>query len=203
MRVMADPAVDGRSRARAATDQKIDEAVLRIIVDEGPSAVTIARVSEVSGVARTTLYRRYATSSEILNDVAGRIAPMPPIEAPSDREGFSRVVGQLQRVFSTDGLVSLTGHVLVADEDFQRQWRSQFIGTRLSSLHSFLERGVRAGVLRADLDADLVVELIVGSAIAEAALRGRLLDDWTGRVVETLWPALTPSTDAQGRSPRK
>lgn len=194
MRVMTDPAVDGRSRARAATDRKIDEAVLRIIVDEGPAAVTIARVSEVSGVARTTLYRRYATSNEILNDVAGRIAPMPPIEATGDREGFSQVVEQLQGVFRTEGIVSLMGHVLVADEDFQQQWRSQFIATRLGSLRGFLERGVRAGVLRADLDADLVVELVVGSAIAEAALRGRLLDDWAERVVETLWPALTPNT---------
>ncbi|MCB0910047.1 MAG: TetR/AcrR family transcriptional regulator [Propionibacteriaceae bacterium] len=189
---MTDPAVDGRSRARVATDAKIDEAVRRIVVDEGPAAVTIARVSEVSGVARTTLYRRYATSSDILDDVAGRIAPMPPIDVTSDRDGFRRVVGQLERAFSAEGLVSLTGHVLVADEGFQRQWRTQFLGVRLRSLYSFLEQGGRAGVLRSDLDADLVVEVVVGTAIAETVLRGRLLDGWADRVVETLWPALTP-----------
>jgi AcrR family transcriptional regulator len=194
MMAMKDSAVDGRSRARVATDRKIDDAVMRIVADEGPAAVTIARVSEASGVARTTLYRRYTTSSEILNDVAGRIAPMPPIDPDPHRDGFTQVVDQLQHVFRTGGIVSLVGHVLVADEDFQQQWRSQFIGTRLGSLHRFLERGVAAGTLRPDIDANLVVELVVGSAVAEAALRGRLLDDWADRLVNTLWPALTPSS---------
>ncbi|MCB0911004.1 MAG: TetR/AcrR family transcriptional regulator C-terminal ligand-binding domain-containing protein [Propionibacteriaceae bacterium] len=198
---MTDPAADGRSRARVTTDRKIDEAVMRIVADEGPAAVTIARVSEVSGVARTTLYRRYASSSEILSDAVGRIAPMPPIDVTSDREGFRRIVGQFERVFSTEGLASLTGHVLVANEGFQHQWRTQFIGIRLGSLHSFLERGVQAGVLRPDLDTDLVVELIVGSAIAEAALRGRLLGGWADRVVETLWPALSAQHPERGARP--
>lgn len=203
MIAMADRAreqvADGRSRARVATDQKIDQAVMRIVTDEGPAAVTIARVSEVSGVARTTLYRRYATSSEILIDVAGRIAPMPPIAATLDRDGFQQIVNQLQQVFHTDGIASLMGHVLVANETFQRQWRSQFVGTRLSSLQDFLQRGVHAGALRPDIDTDLLVEFVVGSALAEAALRGRLLDDWAGRVVSNLWPTMSsavPSASA-------
>lgn len=193
MMAMTEAGVDGRSRARVATDRKIDQAVMRIVADEGPAAVTIARVSEVAGVARTTLYRRYDTSAEILTDVAGRIAPMPPLDTALDRTGFTQVVEQLQQVLRVDGIVALMGHVLVADDDFQQQWRSQFIAARLGSLHGFLERAMQAGVLRPDLDRDLVIELVVGSAIAEAALRGRLLDDWADRLVATLWPALVPA----------
>lgn len=182
--------VDGRSRARIATDRKIDRAVMQIVSQEGPSAVTISRVSEVSGVARTTLYRRYDASADILADVAGRIAPLDAVESSLDLEGFEQLLAQLQAVFQSEGILPLVSHIISADESFKQEWRSRFIGPRLGGLRGFLDRGVAQGVLDPHVDRELIVEFIVGSAIAEGALHGRPGDDWAARVARALWPML-------------
>lgn len=181
---------DGRSRARIATDRKIDRAVTRIVVDEGPSAVTVSRVSEVSGVARTTLYRRYDSSADILMDVAGRIAPMASITPTLDQQGFEDLLSQIQRAFQSDGVLSLIGHILNTDDEFKDQWRDRFVGQRLSGIRRFLDDGIAAGILSPGTDIELTVEFIVGSAIAEGVLRGQISDTWAQRVAQMLWPTL-------------
>ncbi len=55
-------------RTREATDRKLMRATLQIAVDRGISGVTIEEVARRSGVAKTTIYRRYHNADELLHD---------------------------------------------------------------------------------------------------------------------------------------
>ena len=56
-------------RTREATDRKLMQATLQIAVDRGISGVTIEEVARRSGVAKTTIYRRYHNADELLRKV--------------------------------------------------------------------------------------------------------------------------------------
>jgi AcrR family transcriptional regulator len=183
-------AADGRSRPRLATDRKIEAAVREIITTEGPQAVTVEKVSEVSGVARTTLYRRYRNKYELLHGVAEQITPTIPPEPEVSLAGFTRVLERLQEAFATPGIGQLVAHMLGADEEFLATWRERFIGPRTAVISDFLDRGVREGVLVADTADELTTELILGALLAGTAMHGRLPEHWAAAVAERLWPLI-------------
>ena len=186
----ADPASDGRRRARVATDQKILAAVRGIITTEGPQAVSIDRVSEVSGVARTTLYRRYRNKYELLQGVAEQIAPLIPPELDISPAGFTRILERLHAAVTTPGTGRLMAHVLSADDESVATWRERFIGPRLNIISDFLDHGVRQGTFRADAADGMILELILGAVLAGITLHGELPPDWAERVADRLWPLI-------------
>ena len=57
-------------RTREATDRKLMQATLQIAVDRGISGVTIEEVARRSGVAKTTIYRRYHNADEQLREIS-------------------------------------------------------------------------------------------------------------------------------------
>ena len=185
---------DGRSRPRAITDRKIEAAVREIITTDGPQAVTIERVSEVSGVARTTLYRRYRNKFELLQGVAEEIVPPLPRELEIDLEGFRRVLEAFQIAFSTRGIGQLMTHVLSADEEFLAAWRERFIGPRTDVLRDFFERGVNEGLLRPESNDGMMIDVVLGAFLAGNAMHGELPEGWASRLAERLWPAISLST---------
>lgn len=72
--VARDPRV---ARSRAA----VLEAGVDLLVEGGPNAVTVEAVSQRSGVAKTTIYRQWASREDLVVDVVGEIvtaAPPPP-----------------------------------------------------------------------------------------------------------------------------
>ena len=84
----------GPARGRAATtDRKIVAAVLSLLVHEGPGRVSIESVAAESGVAKTSIYRRYANTEAMVEDVLERsgdsLAPRP-LEIPQDGQWTQR-----------------------------------------------------------------------------------------------------------------
>jgi len=63
---------DDRTDPRTvSTDKKITAAALALLREGGPQRVTIEAVSAASGVAKTSIYRRYANSLEMLEGALG------------------------------------------------------------------------------------------------------------------------------------
>ena len=62
----ADGAVDGRRSRRAKTDDKLAATVREQLNDIGFSAMTIEGVCAASGVAKTTVYRRWKSKAEMV-----------------------------------------------------------------------------------------------------------------------------------------
>lgn len=70
----------GRPR-RTETDERIVRATQELIREHGPSAVNVAAVSARSGVARTTIYRRYADRESLLG---AALQPLAEHGEPAD-----------------------------------------------------------------------------------------------------------------------
>src|SRR5690625_261061 len=86
------PTETRNERRRRITDEKIAKAVLDIALRRGPHSVTFSAVCEESGVAKTTLYRRYQTREELFDAVARHYSSTPDEsdEAPTTPEGLDR-----------------------------------------------------------------------------------------------------------------
>lgn len=168
-----DPRV-ARTRAtvlRTATD---------LLVEGGPSSVTIDAIVARSGVARSTIYRHWATRDDVLLAVVESCAPN--IETPDPTVGFE------------DGLRQLIAQMcgMLNDPDWARvlpallALRNQEHGVaaleqRLEAkqedaLDSVLLRGVAEGRLAPDLDRDLAAADLVGPLLF-ATLMGKPVVD--------------------------
>ena len=86
-------------RTREATDRKLMRATLQIAVDRGISGVTIEEVARRSGVAKTTIYRRYHNADELLHEISAMYLAIPdpdPVPSPT-REHFTQLLQRLDR----------------------------------------------------------------------------------------------------------
>lgn len=99
MRNDADPRSRGNPRDRDPRIERsralILDAATRLLTEGGPMAVTIEAVTARSGVARSTLYRHFTTSTEVLAAAFERSLPaQPPPRGGTQRERLLALVTQ-------------------------------------------------------------------------------------------------------------
>ncbi|NMM98523.1 AcrR family transcriptional regulator [Bifidobacterium sp. DSM 109959] len=183
-------------RRRVATDRKLMKATLQVAVERGISGVTIEEVARRSGVAKTTIYRRYRNANELIRGIrAMYVADGDMIEPLSPtKEHFTQMLRCIvDWVADNDIDVDSVGIVLSSDAEFFRHIVDQVITPWLSRLHDFLESGMAQGLFRRGLDERLLLSTILGSLVAVEAIENRSAtadSSWPERLTELLWPAL-------------
>ena len=171
-----DPRVP-RSRA------KLLAAALDLLVESGAHSVTVDAVAERSGVAKSTLYRHWASRTELLADVLETNAPTIP-QPPMDQgfaTAFRALVTQLgqisadpawKRVFPA--LLSLRRELPEVDSVATAD-----TSQKLAVLASVLNLGVAEGAVPDGVDVELVAlqllgpfafSTLVGSEVSQDAL---------------------------------
>ncbi len=152
--------------------------------------MSVPGVALAAGVAKTTVYRRYATSVELaLAAIAhlNRTHPLP--DSGSAREDLVTLLEQVRLRFDP----SITG-TLIAEElahpELLEAARDQMITPAIDRFRRVLRAGVARGELRAGLDVDAAADALLGSYFTRYFERGRPGPDWPGTVVAALWPAL-------------
>ena len=175
---------------RSRTDEKIATAVLDISRCQGLGAVTIEAVADLSGVAKTSIYRRYKNCFEMLSGVLQQLPPPDPEEPELSQQGLVNLLIAMKETFQERMGLTMIGSLLTSDEQFIREWRDKVIAPHTDALQRFFVRGVQAGILTPGFDQDLMHELILGGLIMEDIVRGEVSDDWAERTVTTLWPVL-------------
>ncbi len=172
-----------RSRAaviRAATD---------LLVEGGPSAVTIDAIVARSGVAKSTIYRHWQSRDEVLLAVIEACAPqLPPPDPTADVESSLHDVLRAMAGFLNDpewarvvpALLMLKNHeagVAAIDQRLEREQEDV--------LKSLLERGVGEGVLPADLDVREAIAMLAGPLLfAHLTDTVKVDDDFADRCVD-------------------
>lgn len=180
-----------RGEARQRTDEKIAAAVREIMRSSGPDGVTMEAVSALSGVAKTTLYRRYTDRYDLMVGIAERFPkPRMPIPEVVTEESFTTLVSTIRDTVAHEVGYASVGRLLASDETFLATWRDRLIKPKIGALHDFFLRGVQDGILRADVDYQQVIEFIFGGAVMGDALRGGLPDDWATLAARTLWRSI-------------
>jgi AcrR family transcriptional regulator len=176
-------------------DPEVDRAILAaagdLFVREGFQHMTLPRVAAAAGVAKTTVYRRYPSTVELVLATIDHLntgAPAP--DTGSARDDLVRVLEFARLYFD----LSITGTLLTEERErpeLLEAARRQMIGPAIDRFRAVLRAGIERGELHADLDIDAVAHALLGSFFIRYLELGRPGEGWSEGIVETLWPALT------------
>lgn len=190
----------GHQKRRARTERVILDTTRELLAESGFGSLTMERVAERSGVAKTTLYRRYRSRNDlalaVLLDMLGDVSTLP--YAKDSRAELTRLVDRTVDLMSN----SLLGRIMqglvsevAADVELAKTYRETVVAKRVREVTALVERGVARGELREGLDPELVTELLLGPIYYRLFLSGEPLDEDFGRhLVAALYPVFAKDT---------
>jgi AcrR family transcriptional regulator len=139
-----------------------------VLVEEGWERVTLARVAERSGYARTTLYRHWPQRLDLLRDLIGEEVHLLHTRPRGDlREDLIAEMEAFQVAVTTSGL----GRVMIAigqqarDDAELAELSSSVRADGAQVLHEILAAAVASRELPADLDPDRAVVQLAGPVL--------------------------------------
>jgi len=201
-------ATNGKPDKRAERSrQKILEATRELLAEEGGiRALTVEAVAARSGVAKTTIYRRWRDKWELALD-AVMIDMVPRLANPAD-------VGDTRKelLTFTDSVVKLLAaqpygpamQALVSEiatrPELASVYRERAVEPRRATLAPVIERGIARGDLRPDTDVQVLHEFLVGPIFYRLLFSGGKLDRKLGaRIVDGILEGFAPlNGDASG-----
>jgi AcrR family transcriptional regulator len=150
--------------------------------------LTIEGVAERSGVAKTTIYRRWRSKEDLaLAALLEVIREEPPARhLGSTRDALrtyleqliknvnSRLYGRILR-----GLIS----EMAVDRELAQGFREQVLARRITAIRGLLQRGIERGELRHGLDLEIAIDLLLGPIYYRLLMSGEPL---TSALVERL-----------------
>ncbi|MCI1984785.1 MAG: TetR/AcrR family transcriptional regulator [Bifidobacteriaceae bacterium] len=177
---------------REETNRKIARATLQIALSEGTKAVTIEEVSRRSGVAKTTIYRRFSNSEELLTHIS-LLDALPPLEvdhlAPT-RQNLELLIRTAVDFFDTTVGVKSVGMILSSDSAFFKQVFDHLVVPVRNEVAEFFENGIRQKAFTPDTDTDFILEQIIGSVVAHVAVHGTVAQTWIQKMATFLWQGI-------------
>lgn len=181
-----------REQLREQTDHKIMKATLAIVISDGVGAVTIEEVARRSGVAKTTIYRRYKNADDLLRRVQLEVAGLPDFsDVELSKNGLLTILQRIQDCFFDSELgLKAVGVVLSSDNPSLNAIADQVLVPAEKRFSEFVDRGVRAGVFRHGLDPQFLFSTILGSMLACKALHGDASIPWPENMTAVLWPVM-------------
>jgi AcrR family transcriptional regulator len=192
----ADPRVE-RSR------QAILDATLQLLARDGDvGSLTVEAVAARSGVAKTTIYRRWRDKWELALD-AVMIDMLPRLDEPVDvgdtRKELLTFINSVVKMLATppygQAMQALVSQI-ATDLDLARVYREQVVEPRHAELTPVIKRGIARGDLRPDTDVRLIHELLIGPIFYRLLFSGAPLDRNLGRrIVDAILAGFAPRTE--------
>jgi AcrR family transcriptional regulator len=192
----AGTATSGRPRDDRAT-AAILRAALELADEVGFDKLSIEGIAARAGVAKTTIYRRWASVSAIVMDAfladVNRIAPLQ--ERPTARESFLASMRLLARAYRSPQarvLRSLIGRAQL-EPALLEAVRKRWVEPRRQIARAIVRRGMETGELRGGLDPDVVLDALYGPIYHRLLVpydNGALSDAYIETLVETVFAGL-------------
>lgn len=189
----------------ARTDKAILEATRELLAEGGVRDLTVEGVAARSGVAKTTIYRRWRGKHElalaVLIDMVETVVATPDLgdtraELVSFVDAAVTILGSTPMGRVMQGLVS----DLAADPELARAFRERIVAMRIGEVRRLVELGIERGDLRPDTDVELAHELLFGPVYYRLLLSGAPLERGLAeRVVDAVLPAFAAGTPASTR----
>jgi AcrR family transcriptional regulator len=189
------------SGSTSSRDEAILQATRELLVEGGVRTLTVEGVAARSGVAKTTIYRRWSSRNElalaVMLDMVKTSAAVPDLG--DTRQELIEFLGGAVRILGTtlmgpvmQGLVS----ELASDEVLAASFRERVVAVRVGEVRRVLDRGVARGQIRDDVDAERIHEMLFGPVYYRLFLSGAELDgDLARRIVDAVFPSLVPPPD--------
>ena len=200
------------NRRSERSKQAILDATRELLAEDGGvRALTIEAVAARSGVAKTTIYRRWRDKWELALDAA-MIDILPTFDDPVDigdtrTELITFVNSAVKALGSKPYGPAMQGLVseVATDPQLGQVYRDHVVNPRIQQLQEVIKRGIERGDLRPDTDPRLVQELLIGPIYYRLLFSGPPLDRKLGtRLVDAILdgcraPAKTRATRPRGR----
>jgi AcrR family transcriptional regulator len=156
------------ARREGGTRDRILKTTGRILRASGYSQLTIERVAEESGVAKTTVYRHWPTKAalcmELYLDIAGRELNVPDTgDIVGDLRHITNTVILLQtQTVAGPALFGLLAEALMKPES-RKDLLAEFAERRRQITRSVLKRAIERGQILPDTDVDLFIDALGGA----------------------------------------
>ena len=173
-----------------------------IVRERGLDAFSVEAVASDSGVAKTTIYRHFASADELLlAALAATVREVHDVDTGDLRADLVELMHRYVAMATEPGIRRLFSAVLqraAGDEDFGRLQQG-LVAQRKLPLRRALQRGMAAGAVDATIDIDTAAALVEGPLVA------RLLHDRTGfrpgeieQIVDLVLRAVAPPVPGSG-----
>ena len=176
----------GRRRGEQLEDA-IRAAVLTLLAEGGPGAVTMEAVAAAAGTSKPVLYRRWPDRRALLRHtlLAHARASIPTTDTGSFRGDMLAVLRGWAALFNGPQANAVAAAIAAAaqDADLAEAFRTDVMGWRKREMSALLERGMARGDVRRDVPVELAREL------GQSVLWHRLLvtgDPITDELIVTL-----------------
>jgi len=181
---------------RSRTNEAILDATREVLAEGGVRALTVEKVAARTGIAKTTIYRRWRGKDElalaVLIDMVEQVVATPDLDSTRD-ELVAFVSSAVEILGSTlmgrvmQGLVS----DLATDPELAEAFQTRVVAMRVAEVRRLVERGIGRGELRRDTDVELVHELLFGPVYYRLFLSGAPLEPGLAeRIVDAVLPAI-------------
>lgn len=191
------------SQRRSRADKAILDATRELLAEAGVRKLTVESVAARSGVAKTTIYRRWRGKNElalaVLIDMVETVVATPDLDATREElvafvDAAVTILGKTLMGRVMQGLVS----DLATDPELASAFRERVVAMRIDEMRRLVERGVARGDLRPDADFELMHELLFGPVYYRLLLSGAPLDtSLAERVVDAVLPAFAAAGAAR------
>jgi len=159
-----DEPANGHTGRRERSEKAILDATRELIAERGVGGLTIEGVAARSGVAKTTIYRRWRDRDELA--LAILIDMTAAVNAPPDlgdtRRELLTFVKTASRIIKADRIVQGLVSEIATEPHLSRAYRERIVDVRLAEVKSVIDRGIARGDLRPDTDVRVAHELLVG-----------------------------------------
>ena len=178
------------------TNRAILAATRELLAEEGVGRLTVEGVAARSGVAKTTIYRRWRGKDElalaVLIDMVETVMATPDLgDTREELRIFVAAVIDILRGTLMGRVMRGIVSDLATDPGLGAAFRERVVSLRLAEVRRLVERGVARGDLRPDADPELAHELLFGPVYYRLLLSGAPLDHaLAGRVVDAVMAAL-------------
>lgn len=187
MTAEADPATEaergpGRGRPRSeSVGRAIREAARAILAAEGYDGLTFEAVATQAGVAKTTVYRRYADRVALIVDVGNDIADaQPEPDTGNLHDDLVSVLASMAHTFSDP----VTGAMLAAvigqmgrAPRLAEAMRGAVIARRMAAMELVFRRSITRGDIPSDTDWWLHTQRLVGPLVMRTLLTHEPIDE--------------------------
>ena len=184
--------------ARGRTEKAILDATRELLAEGGVRGLTVEGVAARSGVAKTTIYRRWRSRDElalaVLLDMVAEVTAVPDVgdtraELVKFVNGAVEILGKSLMGRVMQGLVS----ELATNPELAKAFRDQVVAARLAEVRRIVDRGIERGDVRAGTDYELAHDLLFGPVYYRLLLSGGALDKKLAqRIVDAVLGAFAP-----------
>jgi AcrR family transcriptional regulator len=150
------------------TRERVMAAASRVLRRDGYARLTMERVAADSGVAKTTLYRRWPTKAALCMDLYFEVAQRELREPDTgdvarDLKEIAATVVRLQtRTVAGPALIGLIAEAHL-NHDTGRAFLAEFAQRRRVVTRRALTRAIERGQVRRDVDVDVVIDALGGA----------------------------------------